>query len=68
VTVIRFGGEFRKPDLEGPRVVTMSAAAAKRFFGFDDEPVDLGPPSDPEKYAPGARVYLFPRPKREVKP
>jgi hypothetical protein len=61
--VVHFGGEFRKPEIEGPRVVTMSADAARAFFGFTDEPIDLGPPHDPERYKPGARVFLFPRKK-----
>jgi hypothetical protein len=44
------------------QVVSMTAASAKAFVGVDREPVDLGPPTRPERYKPGARVWGFPRP------
>lgn len=59
--VVRFGGEHRKLHIDGPRVVSMTPEDAKAFFGFTDEPIDLGPPEDVEKYKPGARVYVFQR-------
>jgi hypothetical protein len=61
MSAAKFGGEHRKPWIDGPRVVTMSPERAKAFFGFEDEPIDLGPPADPSKYKVGARVYVFQR-------
>lgn len=52
-----------KPDMEYDlylRVVAMDAEGAKRTFGFNQEPVDLGLPSRPERYRDGARVWGFP--------
>ena len=60
-------GEHRKPWIDGPRVVSMSADDAKVFFGFTDEPIDIGPPADPNRYKPGARVFVFPRKRRTIK-
>lgn len=42
------------------RVVSMSAESAKAFIGSTETPVDLGPPSRPERYKEGARVWGFP--------
>lgn len=42
-------------------VVATDAAAAMRFFGRTDQPVDLGPPLDPSRYRPGARRWGFRR-------
>ncbi len=42
------------------RVITITAAQAKAFFGRTDEPVDLGRPTvRTERYAPNARVWGF---------
>jgi hypothetical protein len=65
--VKRFGGEFVNARIEGPRVIAMDPQGAKAFFGFDDEPVDCGPPHDVERYKPGARVYVFPRKRKKVR-
>lgn len=54
---------MKKPEIEHDlylRVVSMSAASAKRFIGLETEPVDLGPPARPERHKPGARVWGFP--------
>lgn len=63
--VVPFSAELRKPVL-GVRVVSMSAEEAMAFAGFKDEPEDLGPPADIEKYKPGARVYEFKRAPRYI--
>jgi hypothetical protein len=42
------------------QVISMSAHGAMTFVGREDEPVDLGPPTYPDRYAPGARVWGFP--------
>ena len=41
------------------RVVSMDAESARRFFGAPagTEVIDLGPPSDPSRWKPGARRY-----------
>jgi hypothetical protein len=55
---------LKQPQIEyigrGPRVVALSAASALYFFGFDSEnyeAVDVGPPADPHRWKPEARVY-----------
>lgn len=50
------------------RTVAMSADAARRFLGRVDAPEDLGPPIDPERYKPGARVWGFRVTPREITP
>lgn len=50
------------------RVIAMSAKAAKRFAGVDQEPIDLGPVNDPSgRWKEGARVWGFPREPRNAK-
>lgn len=43
------------------RVVSMDAKSAREFFGLGPEVrvVDGGPPGRPEKYKPGARLWLI---------
>lgn len=41
------------------RVVSTSAKNAKRFFGRDDEPVDLGPAAANGRWKEGSRVWGF---------
>lgn len=49
------------------RVVSMDAESAMEFAGLTQRPVDLGPPTNPDKYKPGARVWGFPSRKEPAK-
>lgn len=49
----------REESDEFLRVISLSAQAAQAYAGREDEPVDLGPPTYPDRYAPGARVWGF---------